>query len=74
MAVCYDKLWKLMIDKKINKTQLCEKAKITTNAMAKLGRNEDVRVETLAKICNVLNCTMDDIMELNKTEDGGNSK
>lgn len=64
MAVCYDKLWKLMIDKKINKTQLCEKAKITTNAMAKLGRNEDVRVETLAKICNVLNCTMDDIMEI----------
>jgi len=56
IAVCYDKLWKLMIDKKINKTQLCEKAKITTNAMAKLKRNEDVRVETLVKICNVLNC------------------
>ena len=69
MAVCYDKLWKLMIDKKINKTQLCEKAKITTNAMAKLGRNEDVRVETLAKICNVLNCTMDDIMEIVNTEE-----
>lgn len=45
IAVCYDKLWKLMIDKKI-----------TTNAMAKLERNEDVRVETLVKICNVLNC------------------
>lgn len=56
IAVCYDKLWKLMIDKKINKTQLCEKPKITTNAMAKLERNEDVRVETLVKICNVLNC------------------
>lgn len=56
IAVCYDKLWKLMIDKKINKTQLCEKTKITTNAMAKLERNEDVRVETLVKICNVLNC------------------
>ena len=40
----------------INKTQLCEKTKITTNAMAKLERNEDVRVETLVKICNVLNC------------------
>lgn len=69
MAVCYDKLWKLMIDKKINKTQLCEKAKITTNAMAKLGRNEDVRVETLAKVCNVLNCTMDDIMEIVNIEE-----
>ena len=56
IAVCYDKLWKLMIDKKINKTQLCEKTTITTNAMAKLERNEDVRVETLVKICNVLNC------------------
>ncbi len=70
MAVCYDKLWKLLIDKKINKTQLCKKAKITTNAMAKLGRNEDVRVEVLAKICNVLNCTIDDILELKKEDDG----
>lgn len=72
MAICYDKLWKLLIDKKINKTQLCERAKITTNAMAKLGRNEDVRVEVLVKICEVLNCTMDDILEVNKENDGGN--
>lgn len=36
MAVCYNKLWKLLIDKKINKTQLCKQAKITTNAMANL--------------------------------------
>ena len=69
MAVCYDKLWKLMIDKKINKTQLCKKAKITTNAMAKLGRNEDVRVEVLVKICDVLNCTMDDIMAIVNIEE-----
>ena len=45
MAVSYDKLWKLLIDKKMNKTQLCERAKVSTNAMAKLGKNEDVRVE-----------------------------
>lgn len=64
MAVCYDKLWKLLIDKKINKTQLCEQAKITTNAMAKLGRNEDVRVEVLVKICSLLDCSFDDISEL----------
>ena len=38
MAVSYDRLWKLLIDRKMNKTQLCEKAKISTNAMAKLGR------------------------------------
>ena len=64
MAVCYNKLWKLLIDRKMTKTQLCHDAKISTNAMAKLGRNEDVRVEVLVKICNALDCTMDDIMEL----------
>lgn len=64
MTISYDKLWKLMIDKKINKTQLCEKAKITTNAMAKLGKNETVQVEILAKICDVLKCNVDDIVEI----------
>lgn len=64
MAVSYKKLWKLMIDKDINKSQLCEKAKISTNAMAKLGKNEDVRVEVLSKICLELDCTLDDIMEI----------
>ncbi|MGN8630175.1 helix-turn-helix domain-containing protein [Blautia sp. HCP3S3_G3] len=64
MAVCYNKLWKLLIDKKMTKTQLCNEAKITTNAMAKLGRNEDVRVEVLVKICSILDCTVDDIMEI----------
>ena len=64
MAVSYKKLWKLMIDKGLNKTQLCTEAGITTNAMARLGRDEDVRVEVLVKICSALNCTMDDIMEI----------
>ena len=45
MAVCYNKLWKLLIDRGLNKTQLCKEANITTNAMARLGRNEDVRAE-----------------------------
>ena len=64
MTISYDRLWKLMIDKKINKTQLCEKARITTTAMAKLGRNETVQIETLAKICEVLECSVDDILEI----------
>lgn len=64
MAVCYNKLWKMLIDKKMTKTQLCKLAKVSTNAVAKLGRDEDVRVETLVKICGVLNCTIDDIMEI----------
>ena len=63
MQVNYDKLWKLMIDKKINKTQLSEKAGITTNAMAKLGKNETVQVDILIKICKVLNCKLDEIID-----------
>ncbi len=64
MQVNYDRLWKLMIDKKINKTQLSEKAGITTNEMAKMGKNEMVKMETLVKICKVLNCNLDDIVEM----------
>ena len=60
MTINYDRLWKLMIDKK---------AGITTNAMAKLGRNETVQVEILAKICNVLKCSIDDILEIKKEEE-----
>lgn len=64
MARSYNKLWKLMIDKKINKTQLCKAAGITTNAMAKLGRDESVPLETLEKICDTLNCNIEDVVEI----------
>ena len=70
VAVSYNNLWKLLIDKNMSKTQLIKAAKISTNAMAKLGKNEDVRVEVLVKICEVLNCTMNDIMEI-IIQDGG---
>lgn len=63
MARSYNKLWKLMIDKKINKTQLRTAAKVSSNAMAKLGRDESVSVETLEKICEVLRCDIGDIIE-----------
>lgn len=64
MAVCYNKLWKLLIDRSMTKTQLCQKAKISTNAMAHLGKNEDVRVDVLVKICRELNCNIQDIMDI----------
>lgn len=64
MEISYNKLWKLMIDKKINKTQLSEKAGITTNAMAKLGKNESVQVEILARICKALECNIEDILDI----------
>lgn len=68
MNVCYNKLWKILIDKNMTKTQLCKEAKISTNAVAKMGKNEDVRVEVLVKICNALECTLDEIMDIKKEE------
>ena len=64
MAVSYNRLWKLLVDRSMTKTQLIKAAGISPNAMAKLGKNQDVRVEVLVKICGVLNCTIDDIMEI----------
>ena len=64
MAVCYKKLWKLLIDKNMNKTELRLATGITTTALAKLGRNEHVNTEVLAKICKTLNCDISDIMEM----------
>ncbi|MCQ2485884.1 MAG: helix-turn-helix transcriptional regulator [Clostridia bacterium] len=68
MARSYNKLWKLMIDKKMNKTQLREASKITTNAMAKLAKDESVPLETLEKICAVLHCNIEDIVEVSYSE------
>ena len=63
MAVNYNKLWKMMIDKKMSKTELTNLAGISTNAMAKLGKNEDVRVNILEKLCTSLDCKLDAIVE-----------
>ena len=74
MAVCYKKLWKLLIDKNMNKTELRTATGITTTALAKLGRNENVNTEVLVKICSTLNCSLDDIMEIvpEESKNGGN--
>ncbi len=64
MSVSYKKLWKILIDRDMTKTQLIQQAKITTNAVARMGKGEDVRVETLAKICAAPGCFMDDIIEV----------
>jgi len=69
MAVSYNKLWKLLIDKGINKTQLKEKAGISTNAIAKLGKNETVSLSTLEEICKALSCSIEDIVEFVSEED-----
>lgn len=62
--VNYDKLWGILSERGMMKTELIREAKISTNAMAKLGRNEDVRVGVLEKICLALDCKMDDILDI----------
>ena len=64
----YKRLWKLLIDKDMNKKTLAELSGISTSSLAKMGREETVTVETLVKICNALNCKINDIMELVETE------
>lgn len=64
MAVSYNKLWKLLIDKRMKKKELGEAAGISNSLIAKLGKNENVTVDVLVRICSALDCGIDDIMEL----------
>ena len=64
MATNYNKLWKLLIDKDMKKKDLRIATGMTTTALAKLGRNEHVNTEILAKICKVLECNIEDIVEV----------
>lgn len=63
MAVNYKKLWKLLIDNNMNKSELRERTGISTSTMAKLGRNEYVSMEVASKICETLGCDFGDMME-----------
>lgn len=64
MAVSYKKLWKILIDRDMKKKDLCAAAGISHASMAKLGKNENVTVDVLVKICSALGCGIDDIMEV----------
>lgn len=64
MAVSYKKLWKLLIDKDIKKKDLIEKAKISPATVTKMGKNGHVTTEVLLKICNALDCKIEDIVEV----------
>ena len=63
MAISYNKLWKLLIDKNMKKKDLKEQAEISQNVMAKLGKGQAVAMESMAKICAVLECDIGDVME-----------
>ena len=64
MAVCYKKLWKLLIDKDMKKKDLCAQAGISSASVTKMGKNGHVTTEVLLKICTALNCQIEDIMEI----------
>lgn len=63
-VISYDKLWKLLIDKKWNRTDLKEKSGISTASLAKLGKGENLTTAVLLKICNTLDCNISDIMDV----------
>ena len=63
MSISYENLWIILAQKGMKRVDLCEKAGITTNTLAKLGKNESVQVEVLSKICGALECSFDDIVK-----------
>ena len=65
MAVKYIRLWKLLLDKGMKKTDLKTEAGISSNVLTKLGKNEYVSMETMEKLCTSLDCNIEDIMEFN---------
>lgn len=64
MAISYNKLWKLLIDKNMNKQDLKRVSGISTASIAKLGKGENITTDVLLKICEALNCDIADIMEI----------
>lgn len=72
MAVNYNKLWKLLIDKGMTKTDLRLKTDISTSTLAKMSKNELVSMDVMLRICKVLDCDFNDIIDINKGECGKN--
>ena len=64
MDICYNKLFKILIDKNVKKTEFAKMVGISQNTLAKLSKNEFVSMEVLVKICRGLDCTPNDIMEI----------
>lgn len=69
MIVNYDKLWKILIDKKMKRTDLIKQGKISSNVLARMGREEPVSLESIGKVCLILDCSIDDILEFRYTDE-----
>lgn len=62
--ICYNKLWKMLIDKNMNKTELRDKIGISNATLAKLGKNEPVNLKIIESICKELDCNVEDVLEI----------
>lgn len=69
MAISYNNLWKTLIDQGINKSELCERVKISSSTMAKMTNGEAVTLTIIEKICKELNCGIDDVVEIKNEVD-----
>ena len=73
MDVCYNKLFKLLIDKSMKKTEFGKAVGISQGTLAKLSKNETVSMDVIIRICRTLNCTADDIMDIVPSPENGTS-
>ena len=73
MAISYKNLWKLLIDRDMKKKDLQQLAGISAASITKLGKNENVNTEIIAKICGALKCDVSDIMEVIPDDEDGNN-
>ncbi|MDD4730111.1 MAG: helix-turn-helix transcriptional regulator [Dysgonamonadaceae bacterium] len=69
MAFSYNKLWKILIDKNMNKTALRDAIQITPSTLARLSKNQNVTMDVLGKICKYLECDIGDILEYTDDKD-----
>ena len=72
MGITYKKLWKLLIDRNMNKGDLQREAGLSASSVAKLSKGENVQTDLLVRICNALNCDTSDIMEIDRGKQEGN--
>ena len=71
MAISYNLLWKKLIDLGMSKTDMMRRANISTNVLARLSKGEPVSMDSMEKICKVLNCNIGDVMEFVTHEANG---
>ena len=63
MRISYNKLWKMLIDKNMKKSDLRETVGISSTSLAKLGKGDNITTDVLLRICEVMDCRIEDILE-----------